>query len=67
MAPLKNDRVAGRIAYALVWRNSSRGHFWVPTPGHPDADDLRTFRQDSSTVFEDDLPDVYRMSQPTGR
>ncbi|MCP4610124.1 MAG: beta-mannosidase [Planctomycetes bacterium] len=61
LEPLKNDPVAGRIAYALVWRNSTRRHFWVPFPGHPDADDFRKFRQDTFTVFEDDLIDVYKM------
>ena len=61
LEPLKNDPVAGRIAYALVWRNSSRRHFWVPFPGHPDVDDFRKFRQDKFTVFEDDLVDVYKM------
>ncbi|MCP4255907.1 MAG: hypothetical protein GY774_00095 [Planctomycetes bacterium] len=60
LEPLKNDPVAGRIAYVLVWRNSSRGHFWVPFKGHPDVDDFRKFRQDILTVFEDDLDDVYR-------
>jgi mannan endo-1,4-beta-mannosidase len=61
LEPLKNDPVAGGIAYALVWRNFSRGHFWVPFPGHPDVDDFRKFRQDTFTVFEDDLIDVYKM------
>ncbi len=67
LEPLKNDRVAGRIAYALVWRNSSSGHFWIPPPSLPDADDLRKFRQDSWTVFEDDLPDVFKMRRAVGR
>lgn len=66
LEPLKSDPVAGRIAYALVWRNSSTGHFWTPPPSHPDADDLRKFRQDSWTVFEDDLPDVYKMRRAVG-
>jgi mannan endo-1,4-beta-mannosidase len=61
LKPLKNDPVAGGIAYALVWRNSSKRHFWVPFPGHPDVDDFRKFRQDTLTVFEDDLVDVYKM------
>ena len=65
--PLKNDGVAGRIAYALVWRNSSRRHFWVPFASHPDAEDFKKFRQDSLTVFEDDLVDVYTIPQRFSR
>lgn len=61
LEPLKKDEVAGRIAYALVWRDSSSGHFWGPYPDHPDAEDLRKFHRDSWTVFEDDLYDVYKM------
>jgi len=66
LEPLKNDHVAGRIAYALVWRNANKGHFWVPFAGHPDEEDLRKFQKDSLTVFEDDLADVYTMPQSLG-
>ena len=67
LEPLKGDGVAGRIAYALVWRNSRKGHFWVPFAGHPDEADFRKFRQDSFTVFEDDHADVYMMPQRTSK
>jgi len=46
-----------------AYDSSTRGHFWVPFAGHPDEDDFRKFRQDSFTVFEDDLADVYTMPQ----
>lgn len=55
LKPVKGDRVARRIAYALVWRNSSNGHFWVPYNGHPDAEDFITFFKDPFTLFEDEL------------
>jgi len=64
LGSLKKDELAGRIAYALVWGNSSSGHFWVPPPNHPDAEDLLKFRKDPVTLFEDDLPNVYKTSQP---
>ena len=67
LEPLKKDKVAGRIAYALLWRNGSRRHFWTPYPGHPDAEDLRRFHADAFTVFEDDLPNVYKLSPREGK
>lgn len=55
LQPIKGDAVARKIAYALVWRNSSSGHFWVPHKGHPDAEDFIAFFKDPFTAFEDDL------------
>ena len=66
LEPLKRDRVASRIAYALVWRNGSKGHFWVPFRGHPDEADFREFHRDPFTVFEDHLPDVYSLPRAVG-
>ncbi len=51
LAPIKNDPVASKIAYALVWRNFNDHHFWVPPKGHPDAEDFILFRKDPFTVF----------------
>ena len=47
-------------------RLCSRRHFWTPYPGHPDAEDLRSFHADAFTVFEDDLPDVYKLPPREG-
>ena len=58
LEPIKNDPVGRRIAYALVWRNASKRHFWVPFKGHPDEEDFTTFYRDPFTVFEDDLPEI---------
>ena len=55
LQPIKEDAVARRIAYAMVWRNKDRGHFWVPYIGHADADDFITFFNDPFTVFENDV------------
>jgi mannan endo-1,4-beta-mannosidase len=58
------------VAYALVWRNANRSndrpdHFYAPYPGHASAADFRRFRADSRILFEDELPDMYRL--PAGR
>jgi len=58
------------VAYALVWRNANRSsdrpdHFYAPYPGHASGADFRRFRADSRILFEDELPDMYRL--PAGR
>jgi mannan endo-1,4-beta-mannosidase len=63
---MKADPVARRIAYAMVWRNSKPGHFWIPYPGHPDVPDFKAFYADPMTVFERDLPDMYTMPGTKG-
>jgi mannan endo-1,4-beta-mannosidase len=49
--PIKNDPVARRIAYVLVWRNHSDTHFFAPYPGHKSAADFLKLYNDSFTVF----------------
>ena len=66
LRPLKRDRYAGGIAYALTWRNASTNHFWVPYPGHPAAADFKKFFDDPMTVFENDLPDMYSLEKEKG-
>ncbi|MFC1716606.1 glycosyl hydrolase [Candidatus Poribacteria bacterium] len=61
LEPVKNDPIGRKIAYALVWRNGSRRHFWVPFKGHPDEEDFIAFRNDPFTIFEDDLPNLPAM------
>ncbi len=55
LQPIKDDPLARKIAYALVWRNKDHGHFWVPYKDHADADDFITFFRDPLTLFEDGL------------
>lgn len=57
--PLKNDPVAKKVAYAAVWRNASTSHHYAPYPGHGSADDFMDFYNDTTTVFLDDLQDMY--------
>lgn len=54
LAPLRDDPVARRVAWMLLWRNADKGHFWVPQPGHGLAEDFRAFYRDPYTWFGDD-------------
>jgi len=61
---IRDDSVARRIAWVLVWRNANRdtdrqNHFYAPYPGHPSAADFKRFRDDPFVLFEDELPDLY--------
>ncbi|HPG40671.1 MAG TPA: glycosyl hydrolase [bacterium] len=58
LAALKYKQTKG-IAWVLVWRNKSTDHFFGPYPGHKSEQDFITFYNDSLTLFENDLPDMY--------
>ncbi|MCF7848655.1 MAG: glycoside hydrolase family 26 protein [Kiritimatiellales bacterium] len=60
---LKKTPDAGGIAYGLIWRNGDKSHFWVPYPGQRNEKDFMTFYNDPMTVFEKDLPDMYKLRQ----
>jgi mannan endo-1,4-beta-mannosidase len=64
LAPLRDDPVAKRVTWVLVWRNGSEDHLWVPPPEHPFAEDFRAFYRDSFTVFGDTLPDLMKSVSP---
>jgi len=49
-----------KIAWALVWRNDSVEHFHAPYPGQVSAANFVAFYNDPRTVFESDLPDMYK-------
>jgi mannan endo-1,4-beta-mannosidase len=62
---LRDDPVARRISWVLVWRNANpvgdrANHFYAPYRGHPSAADFRRFRDDPFVRFEDELPPLYR-------
>ena len=62
---IRDDSVARRIAWVLLWRNANRdtdrpNHFYAPYPGHPSAPDFKRFRDDPFVLFEDEIPDLYR-------
>ncbi|MFD2935010.1 glycoside hydrolase family 26 protein [Spirosoma flavum] len=51
-----------KLAYVLVWRNDERSptHFYAPYPGQASAPDFLRFYKDPYTLFETDLPNLYR-------
>lgn len=57
---LKAEKV--QLAYVLVWRNDARSptHFYAPYPGQASVPDFLKFYQDPYTLFETDLPRLYR-------
>jgi mannan endo-1,4-beta-mannosidase len=62
---LKETPDAGGIAWMLTWRNEDENHFWIPYKGQLNEEDFKRFYADPMTVFETDLPDMYKM--PKGK
>jgi len=62
--PIKRDSLAGRISFAAVWRNSWEGHHYAPYPGHPSVPDFIQFYEDPYTLFQDNIPEVYKPVSP---
>lgn len=58
---LEYSDASENIAWALVWRNAQKSHFHAPYPGHQSADDFIDYYQHPKTVFEKDLPDMYKL------
>ncbi|HUF11456.1 MAG TPA: glycosyl hydrolase [Rhodothermales bacterium] len=60
---IEADSVGKGISFALVWRNAvdREGHFYAPYPGHPSVPDFVKFRNHPAILFEDELPDLYRL------
>ena len=57
---IKADPAGSRIAYVMVWRNGRLDHHYAPYPGHPSVQDFIKFRNDPYTLFENDLPKMYK-------
>jgi len=60
---IKEDPVASRIAWMMVWRNGRTDHYYAPYEGHSSADNFIKFKEDPVTIFEDDLPKMYRLKE----
>ncbi len=58
----KTDSLTRKMSYAAVWRNQDTEHHFAPYPGHPSVPDFIEFYNDSYTIFEDNLPDMYQLS-----
>ena len=60
LAPIRHDSLARNISYLMVWRNVNRKHYFTPFPGQKSAADFIAFEQDTFTVFEKDLINIYK-------
>ena len=60
LTPIKDDSVARNISYLMVWRNANRKHYYVPFRDQKSAPDFILFEQDTFTIFEKDLVNMYR-------
>lgn len=49
---LNHDEWSRKTAWALLWRNKSRGHHFGPYSGHPSAPDFAKFYDSELTTFE---------------
>jgi mannan endo-1,4-beta-mannosidase len=61
LTPIEEDTLARNISYMMVWRNANRKHYYTPFPGQKSVADFIAFEKDSFTIFEQNLPDVYRI------
>ena len=51
-----------KLVYVLVWRNDTRSptHYYAPFPGQASQPDFMKFYKDPYTLFENDLPKMYK-------
>lgn len=51
-----------QLSYVLVWRNDQHSptHYYAPFPGHRSVPDFMRFYKDPFTLFEKDLPPMYK-------
>ena len=60
--PILADTNLQKVSYAAVWRNQDTGHHFAPYPGHASVPDFIDFYNNSYTLFEDNLPDMYQLA-----
>ena len=51
------------VSMVVAWRNEKPSHAYGPYPGDASADDFIQFYNDDFTLFESDLPDLYKMPE----
>jgi mannan endo-1,4-beta-mannosidase len=59
LEPLKSTPTI-KLAYILVWRNANDKHHYAPYPEHASVEDFVKFYKDDYTLFENDIPNVYK-------
>lgn len=57
--PIREDSLARNISYLMVWRNAHLKQYYTPYQGQKSAADFILFEQDTFSLFEKDLPDLY--------
>lgn len=62
LEPLKDNRHI-QLAYIMLWRNANEKHHYAPYPGHSSSPDFIRFYNDDYTLFESDLPNLYRLNR----
>lgn len=58
LTPIKNNQNRIKIAYVLTWRNANKKHHYAPYPGHASEKDFKTFYNDTSTIFLNDIKEA---------
>lgn len=61
--PLKANRNI-KLAYVMVWRNADAKHHYAAYPGHASVPDFVKFYNDSLTLFEGDIQNMYQTGKP---
>ena len=60
---IKRDTLARKIAWVLVWRNDRPDHHYAPYPQHISAANFVKFSEDPIMLFEDELPELYKLTK----
>lgn len=60
---IKKDSLARKIAWVLVWRNDRPEHHYAPYPRHESAANFVKFSEDPIMLFEDKLPELYKLAE----
>jgi mannan endo-1,4-beta-mannosidase len=58
--PIKKCMKSRKVAYVMFWNNYDEINHYGPYPGEVTADDFVRFYNEPLTIFENDLPDMYR-------
>jgi mannan endo-1,4-beta-mannosidase len=59
LAALKYNEDSKKVAWSHVWRNRDVDHHFAPYPGHRSAADFKVFYNDTLTLFESDLVNIF--------
>lgn len=59
LAAIQANETTSQIAYYATWRNASPDHHYIPYPGHSAEQDFLKFYDDSTTLFLNDIYNLY--------